>query len=379
MKNNRYIFNQISEDLASKMVFIGGPRQVGKTTLSLNLIGASGKTSPAYLNWDSVQDRKRIRNADLPFSEPILILDEIHKFRPWRGLVKGLFDKTFPKNNYIVTGSARLDFYRHGGDSLQGRYHYFRLHPLSLNEVTSSPSITDVKKLLEFGGFPEPFLRGDRRFLRRWQREYFDRVLADDLRDLEKITDIGKMGLLVDELPNRVGSILSVKSIREDLEVAHATAERWIQILERLYVCYRVAPLVGSKIRAVKKEKKLYLWDWSHVENEGARFENMVASQLLKFCHFQEDTQGYRMELRFLRDVDKREVDFVVLQKGKPLFAVEVKTGESALSANIPYFSSRMGIPKFYQVHLGVKDQVYNDCRARVLPWTTFCQELAMP
>jgi predicted AAA+ superfamily ATPase len=361
------------------MVFIGGPRQVGKTTLALGLIGTSDKSSPAYLNWDAVADKKRIRNADLPFSEPIIILDEIHKHKAWRGLVKGLFDKTSPTNKYIVTGSARLDFYRHGGDSLQGRYHYYRLHPLSLREVSQAPTLTDVEKLLEFGGFPEPFFRGDRRYLRRWQREYYDRVLTDDLRDLEKITDIGKMGLLVDELPKKVGSILSVKSLREYLEVAHATSERWIQILERIYVCYRVAPLSGSKIRAVKKEKKLFLWDWSHVEDKGNRFENMVASQLLKFCHFQEDTEGYKMELRFLRDVDKREIDFVVLKQGKPLFAVEVKTGEKNLSPHIGYFSSRLPIPKFYQVHLGTNDRVYHDSRSRILPWVTFCQELDMP
>ena len=170
-----------------------------------------------------------------------------------------------------------------------------------------------------------------------------------------------------------------MKSLREDLEVAHATAERWIQILERIYVCYRIAPFVGTKIRAVKKEKKLYLCDWSHIEDQGTRFENMVASQLHKFCHFQEDTEGHKMELRFLRDIDKREIDFVVVKQGKPIFAVEVKTGEKNLSRHISYFASRLPIPKFYQVHLGTLDRTYNDSRARIMPWIKFCHELAMP
>ena len=379
MQYKRYLFDFIRSDLEDRMIFIGGPRQIGKTTLSLQLIGAPGKDHPAYLNWDFPADRKQLRQGDLPFDQPKLILDEIHKFRSWRGLVKGLFDKTHPKNNYIVTGSARLDFYRFGGDSLQGRYHYYRLHPLSLAEVSQSPTDEDLERLMEFGGFPQPFYKADKRFLRRWQKEYYERVIEDDLKDLERITDISKMSLLIDELPSRAAGILSVKSLREDLDVAHATVERWIQILERLYVCYRIAPFVGRKIRAVKKEKKLFLWDWSQVADMGHRFENLVASQLLKYCHFQENSEGHRMELRFLRDIDKREIDFVVLQKNKPLFAVEVKTGERALSPHISYFSKRTDIPFFYQVHTGGLDRIYPSERARVLPFVNFCRELRMP
>jgi predicted AAA+ superfamily ATPase len=379
MELKRYLYDSIEEDLKKRMVFIGGPRQVGKTTFSLQLVGASDKKHPSYLNWDFIKDKKNIRQGDLPFAEPLIILDEIHKFKAWRGLIKGLYDKTFPSNNYIVTGSARLDFYRHGGDSLQGRYHYYRLHPLSLGELSKNPTTEHLSALLKFGGYPEPFYAADERFLRRWQNEYFERVIEDDIADLETVSDISKLSLLIDELPKKVGGILSVKSLREDLEVAHATAERWIQILERLYVCYRIPPFSPPKIRAVKKEQKLYLWDWSHVQDGGDRFENLVASQLLKFCHYQEDVEGHKMELRFLRDIDKREIDFVVLQKGKPIFAVEVKSGEKNLSTHIPYFAARTKIPLFYQVHQGIADKNYNDVRARILPWITFCRELEMP
>ncbi len=377
--SHRYLYEYILHDLTKKMVFIGGPRQIGKTTLALTAIGAKDKSCPAYLNWDFLRDRKRLRQGDLPFDQQCIILDEIHKFKSWRGLVKGLFDKTFPGNNYIVTGSARLDFYRHGGDSLQGRYHYYRLHPLSMSEVSKNPTSIDLDKLMKFGGFPEPFFSEDERFLRRWQNEYYERVLEDDLRDLERISDVGKLGMLIDELPKKVGNILSVKSLREDLEVAHATAERWIQVLERIYVCFRVAPFAAPRIRAVKKEQKLFLWDWSHVPDEGSRFENLVASQLLKYCDFQQDVEGLKTELRFLRDTDKREVDFVVIQKGKPLFSVEVKTGEKSLSSAIPYFAARTTIPKFYQVHRGTMERKYPESRAEILPFAKFCRDLKMP
>jgi hypothetical protein len=244
-----------------------------------------------------------------------------------------------------------------------------------LTEVGGHPAA--VEALLRFGGFPEPFFRGSDRHWRRWQRERLDRVVRDDVRDLERVREISLIELLVDALPSRVGSPLSVKSLREDLEVAHDTAERWLGILENLYVCFRIAPFGAPRIRAVKKERKLYLWDWSAVPEPGARFENLVASHLLKLCHFREDTEGHRMELRFLRDTDAREVDFVVLENRKPLFAVEVKTGERAVGPAVRYFKQRTGIPRWYQVHLGAKDASVDG--VRILPFATLCREIGIP
>ncbi len=197
------------------------------------------------------------------------------------------------------------------------------------------------------------------------------------MRDLERVREISLIELLADTLPTRVGAPLSIKKLREDLEVAHDTAERWIGILENLYVCFRIAPLGAPRIRAVKKERKLYLWDWSAVPDPGARLENMVASHLLKFCHHVEDTEGHRMELRFLRDTDGREVDFVVLRGGKPAFAIEAKTGEAGPSAAVRYFKQRTGIPRWYQVHLGKKDVVVDG--VRVLPLAALCREIGIP
>ena len=375
--HDRYIQKPVKTDLKSKMVFIGGPRQVGKTTLALSFLSEPNAKSPAYFNWDDISDRPKLLRGEFPPSEKIIILDEIHKFARWRNLVKGFFDKNKGELSFLITGSARLDYYSKGGDSLQGRYHYFRLHPFSLGELDVKPTKDNLDLLLKLGGFPEPLFKAEEKFWRRWQRERLQRVIYDDIRDLESVKEISLLELLASELPNRVGSPLSVKNLKELLQVAHETVERWLKIFERMYYCFRIPPYGPPKVRAVKKEQKLYLWDWSLVEEPGPRFENFIASQLLKYCQFIEDTEGYRMELRFLRDTDKREIDFVVLKDRKPMFAVECKTGDKDVSPSIYYFKERVQIPKFYQVHQGQKD--YKKNGVRVLPVPTLCEELDLP
>jgi predicted AAA+ superfamily ATPase len=373
----RYIKEPVHEDLKNKMVFVGGPRQVGKTTFALTFLAEPSEKHPAYLNWDNILTRSSLLRGELPPNEDIIVLDEIHKFARWRNLVKGFFDTKKSDVSLIITGSARLDYYSKGGDSLQGRYHYYRLHPFSIQEFSTNPSESDVKSLLKFGGFPEPFLRAEERFWRRWHRERLQRVIYEDIRDLESIKEISLLELLAEELPNRVGAPLSIKKLKELLQVAHETVERWLKIFERMYYCYRIPPYGPAKVRAVKKEQKLYLWDWSTVSDPGPRFENFVASQLLKYCHFMEDTEGYHMDLRFLRDTDKREADFVVLKEGRPMFAVECKSGEKNINPSLFYFVERTPIPKFYQVHQGRRD--YETKGVRVTPVHTFCKELGLP
>jgi hypothetical protein len=373
----RYINDSVDEDLKNKMVFVGGPRQVGKTTFALTFLPGLDEKHPAYLNWDDILTRSSLLRGELPPNEDIIVLDEIHKYARWRNLVKGFYDTKKTDVSFIITGSARLDYYSKGGDSLQGRYHYYRLHPFSIQEVNTNPSVSDVQGLLKFGGFPEPFLRADEKFWRRWQRERLRRVIYEDIRDLENIKEISLLELLAEEIPNRVGAPLSVKNLKELLQVAHETVERWLKIFERMYYCYRIPPYGPSKVRAVKKEQKLYLWDWSIVPDSGPRFENFVASQLLKYCHFMEDTEGFRMDLRFIRDTDKREIDFVVLREGRPMFAVECKSGEKNINPSLFYFMKRTSIPRYYQVHEGNRD--YEKNGVRVLPVHTFCKELCLP
>jgi predicted AAA+ superfamily ATPase len=375
--HDRYIKKAVTSDLKSKMVFIGGPRQVGKTTLALSLLSEPNVKSPAYFNWDDVSDKSKMLRGELPPNEKIIILDEIHKFARWRNLVKGFFDKNRGKISFVITGSARLDHYSKGEDSLQGRYHYYRLHPFSLIELGTEPKKDVLDLLLTFGGFPEPLFKSEKKFWRRWQKERLQRVIYDDIRDLETVKEISLLELLASELPNRVGSPLSVKNLKELLQVAHETVERWLNIFERMYYCFRIPPYGPPKVRAVRKEQKLYLWDWSLIEDPGPRFENFIGSQLLKYCQFIEDTEGLRMELRFLRDTDKREIDFVVVKNGKPEFAVECKTGERDINPSIYYFKERARIPRYYQVHQGKKD--YEKNGVRVLPVIALCKELDLP
>jgi len=373
----RYLQNPIAEDLEDRMVFVGGPRQVGKTTFALTFLSEPTEKHPAYLNWDNITTRASLLRGELPPHERCLVLDEIHKFSRWRNLIKGFYDTNKNERSFIITGSARLDYYSRGGDSLQGRYHYYRLHPFSLSELNQDPSADDFKRLLRFGGFPEPCFRGEERFWRRWQLERTRRVIYEDIRDLENIKEISLLELLAAELPHRVGAPLSVKNLKELLQVSHETVERWLKIFERMYYCFRIPPYGPPTIRAVKKEQKLYLWDWSLVPEPGEKFENFIACHLLKYCHFQEDTEGYRMELRFLRDTDRREVDFVVLKEGAPLFAVECKTGEKSVNPSLYYFQERIAIPRPFQVHQGKKDFEKNG--VRVLPFRTFCKEIQLP
>jgi uncharacterized protein len=373
----RYLKNPVAEDLEDRMVFVGGPRQVGKTTFALTFLSEPTEKHSAYLNWDNISTRASLLRGELPPNERCLVLDEIHKFSRWRNMVKGFYDTNKNKRSFIITGSAKLDYYSRGGDSLQGRYHYYRLHPFSLLELNQDPSADDFKRLLRFGGFPEPCFRGEERFWRRWQLERTRRVIYEDIRDLENIKEISLLELLAAELPHRVGAPLSIKNMKELLQVSHETIERWLKIFERMYYCFRIPPYGPPRVRAVKKEQKLYLWDWSLVPEPGEKFENFIACHLLKYCHFQEDTEGYRMELRFLRDIDRREVDFVVLKEGAPLFVVECKTGEKSLNPSLYYFKERISIPRLYQVHQGKKDFEKNG--VRVLPFRTFCKEIQLP
>lgn len=363
----RYLTSPILNDLSEKMVFVGGARQVGKTSLA-KYIAEHHFRSYDYLNWDYRDDRKNILQGRFKGDAEIILFDEIHKYRDWKNYLKGQYDKHKGEFRILVTGSARLDVYRRGGDSLMGRYYYYRLHPFSLAEFLNKQNkialfnslnfhITgkEVKKafdiLMKFGGFPEPLLSQNEKTLRRWHNQRLDRLIREDIRDLENIRDLSALQILVDILPEKVGSLLSVNSLREDLSVAHKTVSAWMDILERFYYIFRIFPFSHKKIRSLKKEPKLYLMDWSEIRgNNSARFENIVACHLLKLCHYMNDVEGYDTELYFLRDVDGREVDFLVTADKKPWFAVEAKESSREISRNLIYFGSKMNIPFLYQV-----------------------------
>ncbi len=371
----RYLVSYIRDDLEKKMVFLGGPRQVGKTTLAQSLISNYRDGHPAYLNWDSELDRNKIRQREWPRTERLIVLDEIHKLKTWRNLVKGFYDTLKNTHTFLITGSARLDHLRKGGDSLLGRYHYYRLHPYSLSELGQGEAT--LPSLLKFGGFPEPFHAADERTLRRWHIQRLERLVRTDLNGWEDVKDVDRIYSLAEELPNRVGAPLSVNSLANDLGADFKTIRRWLEILGSLYYSFQISPYGAAKIRAVKKEQKLFLYDWSQVEAAGPRLENMVASHLLKYCHFLEDVHGHRMELRFLRDTDKREIDFVVMKDKRPAFAVECKHGDGSASPHLFYFRDRTPIPHFYQVHLGRTHRQLDD-RISIVPFANFCTTVGL-
>jgi len=352
------------------MVFVAGPRQVGKTTMARSLPDADG----GYLNWDVAEHRERIFKRELPVN-PIWVFDEIHKYRSWRNYLKGIFDSRPPEQQILVTGSARLDLYRYSGDSLQGRYHMLRLHPLSVAELGLEAS-GDVQQLLTLGGFPEPFFEASEVEARRWSREYRNLLIREEIASLERVQDLGNLELLVLRLPDLVGSPLSINALREDLQLSHKTVDKWVRILERLYAVFRLSPFGAPGIRAVKKARKHYHFDWSLVPEPSARFENMVASHLLKWVHFRQDTEGLDLELRYFRDSEGREVDFVVVDRGSPIMMVESKVSDAKPDRSLRYLRRRFPNCPAWQVSAtGQKDFLTPD-GIRVSPAVTFLKTL---
>ena len=360
---NRYLTHPIRTDLQETMVFLGGPRQVGKTTLAVDLVGKAFRS--VYFNWDKADQRRQALKGLWPADGELIILDEFHKHTKWKSWIKGEYDTNKNRYKFLLTGSARLDIYRRGGDSLQGRYRYYRLHPFSVAELAKTRTKNELNKeltfsdekvdaayetLLQYGGFPKPLLKQDQREWRRWQNERLEKIIREDVRDLSMVKDIGNLTLLAELLPERTSSVLSINSLAEDLQVNFRTVQNWLNILDRLYFCYRLSPFQNRKIASVRKEKKLYLWDWSPITEEGSRIENLVASHLLKFCHYLHDVDGWKTELFYLRDSTGREVDFLVTVDGKPWFAVEVKSGKAQIATPLFYFRDKLKIPYCYQV-----------------------------
>ena len=366
----RYLTGQVNRDLKKKMVFLAGPRQVGKTTLSRGLPGAG----EGYLNWDAVEHREHILKRELPVSD-LWIFDEIHKYRQWRNYLKGLYDNRRPEQQILVTGSGRLDLYRYGGDSLQGRYHMLRLHPFTASELDFETN-SQLLELLSLGGFPEPFLGGSKTEARRWSREYRTRLIREEVMTLERVQDLGQLELLMLRLPELVGSPLSINAIREDLQISHKTASSWLDIMERLYAIFRLAPIGGPKIRAVKKERKHYHFDWSVIEDDAARYENLVACHLLKWVHFQQDVEGLDYELNYFRDNDGREVDFVITERRHPRMIIECKWTDRDIDRSLRYLSAKFPEARAWQLSaVGRKDYI-SDTGIRVSPAVNFLKDL---
>jgi hypothetical protein len=350
----RYLENYIKRDLKEKIIILSGPRQVGKTTLSKQLI-----SSYIYLNYDSTADRKIIKKEEWSRDAQLVIFDELHKMKNWKSWIKGIYDTEGIPPALLVTGSARIETYKRGGDSLAGRFFSYRLHPLTVKEVCSFLNDTPrnaLDSLIKFGGFPEPYLKKDETFAKRWRRTHVDTIIREDLLDLEKVRDIKSIEILIDLLRGRVGSNTSYSSLANDLQVSVHTIKHWLQILENLCVIFPVRPYHKNIARSLLKEPKYYLYDAGAVDGDlSARLENIVALALLRELHLLEDTTGCRVSLHYLRDKEKNEVDFLTLVDAKPSLMIEVKVSDDNFSKSLYRFSNFLKDAKPIQLVYNLK------------------------
>ncbi len=402
---SKYIFDP--EMNAGKMIFLTGPRQVGKTTFARNWLAGQG-ADDLYFNWDDPAVAREYKRNPLFFKNIIddrfikkplpLVFDEIHKLKNWRNILKGIYDTNKEKMTLLVTGSARLGWYRKSGDSLVGRYFSYQMLPLGLPEaindfshilMTDEPlqkinSLMDysrkikpenaeekLDKLLAFGGFPEPFLKNSARFYNRWNAEYKTLLTKEDIRDLSRIADIKGIGQLIELLPSKVGSLLSINSIVEDASAHHATISRWLDILKTIYLIFTLRPWHKNITRLIKKEPKLYFYDWSNVPEPGRRFENLLAVSLLKMAARFSETGLGTFEIMHVRNKEKQEVDFVLVKNGKPFALFEAKESDSEISKAGLYFGKQLSVPYFQIVRNCRKAEVFpGNCA--VIPATNF-------
>ncbi len=330
----RYLEKYIKKDLREKIILLSGPRQVGKTTLAKRLA-----PSNVYLNYDATSDRKIIHREEWSRDVPLIIFDELHKMKKWKSWIKGIYDTEGNSPSLLVTGSARLDTYKKGGESLAGRFFSFRLHPLTVKEtcryLNEKPK-TSLDKLIKLGGFPEPYLKNSETFAKRWRRIHTDIIIREDLLDLDRVRDIKSIEILIDLLRTRVGSTTSYTSLANDLQVSIHTVKHWLQILENLYIIFPIRPYHKNIARSILKESKYYLYDTGAVEGDtGARLENTVACALLRELHFIEDTTGSKVAINYLRDKEKHEVDFLLVIDNRPVKMIEVKVSDDKFSPSL--------------------------------------------
>ena len=372
----RYLEEFIRKDLKEKIVLLSGPRQVGKTILSKQLTA-----SHFYLNYDASSDRRIIHAQEWDRDTELVVFDELHKMKKWKSWIKGIYDTEGISPSLLVTGSARLDTYRKGGESLAGRFFYYRLHPLTVKEICrylGEKSETALDKIIKFGGFPEPYLKDSETFAKRFRRIHTDTIIREDLLDLERVRDVKSIEILIDLLRTRVGSTTSYTAIANDLQVSIHTVKHWLQILENLYIIFPVRPYHKNIARSLLKESKYYLYDTGAVEGDlGAKLENAVACALLRDLHFIEDTTGSRVALHYLRDKEKHEVDFLPVVDNKPLCMIEVKVSDENFSPSLFRFHRKLKNAKPFQVVYRLKRKKSKDV-ARMLPAHQFLRDLEL-
>ena len=386
------------------MAFLSGPRQVGKTTLAHEL--AKLHADSLYLNWDFIKDRelilsgadqviKKVLKQDLKSINeiPLVIFDEIHKFDQWKNYLKGYFDYTKGDIKTLVTGSAKLDIYQKGGDSLMGRYFPYHIHPLSVGELLEREYIPGKEiyspaklsedswdNLFRYGGFPEPYFKGSDRFFVRWQQLRFRQLFEEDIKDLARVEQIKKMEVLAKLLVGQSAGQVNYHNLAKLVQIDGKTAKNWLNVLNSFYYSFTLHPWSKNIARSLIKEPKVFLWDWSVCEDVGSRVETFVAGHLLKAIHYWVDTGLGQYELFYLRDKDKREVDFLIVKNNKPWILIEVKnSAKQSMSENLFYFQKQIQAEHVLQVAFDMP-YVERDCfeigKPVIVPARTFLSQL---
>ncbi len=386
-----------------QMVFVMGPRQSGKTTVAQSIIDQSKIAK--YFSWDNVDDRDLILQgtkavadsvalSTLKDSKPIICFDEIHKYPNWRDFLKGFYDSYPDKTRILVTGSAKLDVFSRGGDSLMGRYFPFRFHPLSVAELvrkqfsTKTDLLQQPKKidddlfqaLWKFGGYPDPFLKQSNAFHRRWQKLRAQQLFREDIRDLTRIQDLGRLELLAKYMKQNASKQITYSNLAKQLRITDKTVREWLAVLKSVYFCFEIKPYSKNVTRSLLKEPKFYLWDWSLCIDNGSRAENFIALALLKAVNYWNDVGLSDYELHYLRDKDKREVDFIIVKDNQPWMLIEVKhKNNKAISPHLHYFQNQLKAKYALQVVIEM-DYVNKNCfigpQPLIVPAKTFLSQL---
>ncbi len=360
-------------DSVPQMAFLAGPRQVGKTTIAQSVLS---QQAGVYLNWDILSDRETLLKGpqavmalqapkQLGAPPPLTVFDEIHKFKDWKNYLKGFFDQFKQQTRIVVTGSSRLDVFVKGGDSLMGRYFPYTVHPLSVGELLHSAkpermlyeptelSSQAWQDLWRYGGFPDPYLKANELYFNQWQNTRHQQFFKEDILDLSQIIDLAQLEVLASLIKGNAGQQMSFAAYAKAIRSTDTTVRRWMDVLESTYYCFRLQPWYKNVARSLRKEPKTYLWDWSLVNDEGAKAENFIACHLQKAVSFWQQVGFGQFSLHYLRDKEKREVDFLIVKDQEPWMLVEVKkSARQGLSQNLAYFQSQVKAPYAFQVVL---------------------------
>ena len=391
----RQIYQNIWQELSGEksMVFLAGPRQAGKTTLA-RLISKRFSSS-LYFNWDIPGDRTRLLENPVFFEKlprkgnekPLVIFDEIHKYRQWKNYLKGVYDQFHGLFNFLVTGSGRLDLYQKGGDSLAGRYFMFHLWPFTLAEsagkrrpfddfireplVMTTDSLADLHHLWDslekFSGFPEPFLSARAATWQRWSNSYAQQLIREDIRDLTEVRSVRDMETLYYLLPSKIASPLSAVSIARDLGVSYNSIQNWLSLFERFYLTFSISPWSSRIARSILKERKVYLFDTPRIKEPAARFENMVAIELWRAVTNWNDLGLGRYSLHFIKNKEQQEVDFLIAQDNEPFLLVEAKLSETQPSVPLRKFQQVLDVPAVQLTNAGDGYRLYSNGERNIL------------